>query len=131
MMRERPAEAVRVQSLFRDVNDRIAEIRSLELEVICECADSTCFETIALTADEYETARSRPHWFITKPGHEVPDLEHEIRRGETFLIVKKTGAGIRPAQRLDPHLRRPRAPSSGRVRSHKATESSSALLGTS
>jgi hypothetical protein len=44
----------------------------LEFERIaffCECLKPRCFETVWLTAGEYEAGCSNPRWYVRVPGH--------------------------------------------------------------
>lgn len=105
---QKQAAGARIQSLFREVNERIDQIgaeRELEGEVLCECAATDCAETITLTHDEYEAVRGIPTLFFVVPGHEVPEIEVVIGGNGRYLVVEKFGEGGRAAVRLDP--RRP------------------------
>ena len=70
------AGAARAESLFRSVNERIAETAHDapvdETLFICECSDPDCTQGIHLTLEQYEDVRSDPTHFIVKPGHEDP-----------------------------------------------------------
>jgi hypothetical protein len=53
---------VRNEWLFREVNERIAEVNEKfevegETEFLCECGQQTCFETLLLTPAQYEAIR--------------------------------------------------------------------------
>ena len=51
----------RTESLFREVNERIAEsaerFEADETKFVCECADPTCTQRVEATLDEYERVR--------------------------------------------------------------------------
>lgn len=60
--------------LLREVNDRIFELLSEfgsdDAEVLCECSDKDCIETIPLTLGEYAALRAQPERPPLKlPGH--------------------------------------------------------------
>jgi hypothetical protein len=71
------------QALFREVNERInalQEARSVWVTIsewVCECADETCTERIAMTPEEYEQLRSNVTHFAVATGemHVVPEVE--------------------------------------------------------
>jgi hypothetical protein len=62
------------EGLFREVNERIAELdERVELaptEFVCECADASCSEHVQLSDAEYEAVRADPVRFFVMPGHE-------------------------------------------------------------
>ena len=92
--------------LFRAVNERLDEIGeatpwSKTTDYLCECSDTTCIETIELTNDEYERARSRPTVFMLVPGHERLEIERVIEDNERFLLVEKIVA-VDAVQETDP-----------------------------
>jgi hypothetical protein len=99
-MEARIARLAKNEALFREVNERIAEItEGLASGVsqanalgglVCECADPLCLERVGpLTIAEYETVRSDPRRFIIAPGHESPDVENVVERQPTYSIVEK------------------------------------------
>jgi hypothetical protein len=100
----------RVESLFRDVNERIAEsaerFDSDQAEFVCECADQECTERVAATLDEYERARADATHFILCPGHEDTRVERVVeRRGGRFAIVEKFNDSVaRTVRKLDPRM---------------------------
>jgi hypothetical protein len=81
--------------LFRAVNERLDDIGaatsawSETTDYLCECSDTSCIETIGLTNDEYERARSRPTMFMLVPGHERLELERVVEKNERFFLVEK------------------------------------------
>jgi hypothetical protein len=60
---------------------------------VCECADRTCVEKVALSLAEYEALRSEPRHFAVFPGpsHVVPDVENVVGKTERYWIVQKIG----------------------------------------
>src|SRR5438105_223220 len=100
----------RIESLFRDVNERIAEsaerFDAEHAEFVCECADQECTERVAATLDEYERTRANGTHFILRPGHEDTRVERVIdRQGSRLAIVEKFNAAIaRRVRRLDPRV---------------------------
>ena len=104
---QRQIRAAKNQSLFREVNERIEELRppSTFVEFVCECSIDPCNEMVELTQQEYETLRSDPNRFAVSPGHAVPEVEVVVDRSDRYEIVAKLGAGIRVAEKLDPRGR--------------------------
>jgi hypothetical protein len=84
----------RTESLFRDVNERIAETAerfgSEDAVFVCECADATCDERLSAQLDEYEQVRDDGVRFLVAPGHEVPDYERVLYRHSKFQVVEKS-----------------------------------------
>jgi len=83
----------RNQALFREVNERITEIKSPVIsfrELVCECSDPTCTKSLAVAMEEYEAVRSQPRWFLVARGHEMPEVERVVEDKDRFLVVEKT-----------------------------------------
>jgi hypothetical protein len=100
----------RTQALFRDVNERVREINDAFSglvplgEWICECADQSCAERIALTPEEYEAVRSKPTWFAVAPGdvHVVDAIEEVVAKYDRYWIVEKEGMAAELVSKVDP-----------------------------
>ena len=97
----------RTESLFREVNERIAEsadrLDAEDAEFVCECADSTCTERVAATLDEYEQIRADGTTFLLVPGHEDRRVEAVVERENEHAVVEKTHPQVAPlVQALDP-----------------------------
>lgn len=94
-MESREARRGSNEAVFRDVNERIAELgersRAEAIEIVCECADRTCVEPLSVSVAEYEEARAEPTTFIILPGHEDPSIERVVRRQRDHLLVEKVG----------------------------------------
>ena len=84
---------MRVEDLFRTVNDRIAE-KGCELgwrfpgPFFCECTDLRCFARLDLSLEAYEELRSHPRRYLTAPGHEVAEAV-VIEENESFVLAEK------------------------------------------
>ena len=83
------------ESAFRVANERMnewPERRKQEEPATyhCECSELMCRERIELRPGEYEHLRSNSRWFALVPGHEVPDVETVIERGDGYVIVEKS-----------------------------------------
>lgn len=93
----REARAAKNEALLREVNDRIEQVGSHltvmpaddRLEFRCECGQPNCDAFVSLTVREYEHVRSDNDRFAVVPGHEDPEIERVVERGEQYLIVDK------------------------------------------
>jgi hypothetical protein len=80
------------QALFREVNDRIAELAERfqdgEIVIICECANTGCLERIQVALEEYARVRERSDWFVITPGHIFPGDEQVVEHRDGYDIIK-------------------------------------------
>jgi hypothetical protein len=100
-LNERFARQAQNEALFREVNERIAQLgQSAEawspggmVEFYCECgADGGCGERIRMPLEAYERARAQDDRFAVKPGHETPELERAVEWTDDYVIVDKIPA---------------------------------------
>jgi hypothetical protein len=91
------------------VNERIEQLaeafdlKSEQLDLVCECGQADCVERISMTHGEYEGLRSEAHQFAVFPGHEYPDVERVVAKKKGYDIVQKVrGAPERIAEKTDP-----------------------------
>jgi hypothetical protein len=97
------------ESIFRAANERIADWEerggsdvAQEL-FLCECADGTCTQKLALSGSDYERVRSDPVQFFVLPGHEVADVETVVETHPDWLLVRKDDPEAREvAEETDP-----------------------------
>ena len=110
-LQRKQVRAAKNQSLFREVNERIEELRPGEMviEFACECSNTECTASLALSDNECESVRRFPTHFIVMPGHELDEVERVVQRNERYEVVEKFGAGGPAAVRLDPRARRAKA----------------------
>lgn len=105
---QRHIRAAQNEVVFRQVNERIEDLNRSFQQVtelgdwICECADVSCIERIAMTLPAYEKLRSNGDHFAVKPGHEAAGLETVLERHEGYVVVAKLGVGARVAITHDP-----------------------------
>jgi hypothetical protein len=98
----------RTESLFRHVNERIAEIAenlgSDDAVFVCECSDAGCDERLPAQLDEYQQIRADGVRFLVAPGHEEPDYERVLYRHSDFQVVEKSKNRrlARAVEELDP-----------------------------
>jgi hypothetical protein len=101
------ARIARTETVFRHVNERIAETAdhfgSDETEFVCECADPDCQHRLAVPLDEYENVREDGTRFVVAQGHELPQHERVVTRRHGYAIVEKFRRGLAAAvRRTDP-----------------------------
>jgi hypothetical protein len=106
-MTERELKIAKTESLFRDVNERIAETSerfdSDEAEFMCECADPACAERLEVPLEAYEDVRSDATTFILNPEHVEPDVEQIVRRRSGYAVVQKIDDAVaRIVRQLNP-----------------------------
>jgi hypothetical protein len=97
----------RTESLFRDVNERIAESAQRfdadSTQFVCECSDATCTSRLEATLDEYEEIREDGATFMLTPGHAQSDIERVVSDRGRFQIVEKMQQTVRATVlRLNP-----------------------------
>ena len=104
----RQVGAAKNQSLFREVNERIDELRPEDtlIPFACECIDKDCTESLPLNHREYEGVRRFATHFMVMPGHELDEVERVVEQNERYTIVEKFGAAVPVARKLDPRARR-------------------------
>ncbi len=99
----------RTESVFREVNERIAESAERfdadETEFVCECADPSCTHRVEATLDEYERVREDGATFLLVNGHEDERVEAVVRADGDRAVVLKQHPLVAPLTRkLDPRL---------------------------
>ena len=81
MTEKEDLRSARTESLFRDVNERIAETAerfdSEEAHFVCECDEPDCSTGVLLTVDEYDARRPGP---IAADGH-LPRRDRPLPHG--------------------------------------------------
>jgi hypothetical protein len=97
----------RNESLFREVNERIAEVNQTfqvdgRTEFLCECSREECKEPVSISLEEYEQVRQSPTSFIVLPGHEDESVERIVEANDRYMIVEKVGDAAEEAEDLDP-----------------------------
>ena len=82
----------RNEAIFREVNERVAEVTDSEARMtnfLCECGNLDCIAEVALTDAEYMKVRSNAATFAVVPGHALTDVETVIEETDRFHIVEK------------------------------------------
>jgi hypothetical protein len=100
-------KCARNQVVFREVNERIAELtadwRQTEMSLfICECSDPGCAESLEISSNEYERVRADGARFAVLAGHQTPEFERVVGGNGRFLVVEKIGTAAAIARDSDP-----------------------------
>ena len=69
---------------------------------VCECGDGECEDIVRLQLATYEEIRDDSRLFFVVPGHEVPEAEDVVRRGEGYFVVRKHVDVARLTEEADP-----------------------------
>lgn len=85
------------EALFREVNERVAEVATnyvmsetrSAVDFTCECGFTECSETMMMTIAEYEAIRAHATHFGVVPQHEQPEIETVIERHPSYFVVEK------------------------------------------
>jgi hypothetical protein len=97
------------EDLFREVNERLRGLNeaftsvTARMDLICECADTSCTEHVSMAPGEYEAVRADPRRFLAVPGHEVGGgIERIVERRDGYNVVEKVGTAGEVAEETDP-----------------------------
>ena len=106
-MNAREQRLARNEALFREVNERIADVSSSyelgdSLEFLCECGSQDCLDAISIVRADYEQVRSEPDRFVVVTGHEIPEIERVLERRDGYVVVTKIGEAGAIAEETDP-----------------------------
>lgn len=81
------------EAIFRSINDQVLALEerfgSREGGFLCECADTSCLESVFLRLDEYGRIHEDDRRFFVVPGHERPEIEAVVERHGNYLVVQK------------------------------------------
>ncbi len=89
------------ESLFREVNERIAQLGDSAqawspdglVEFLCECGvGDGCGQRLRMPLAVYETVRAQDDRFVVRPGHETPEIERAVDWTDEYVIVDKVDA---------------------------------------
>ena len=99
MSQQEDIRIARTESLFRDVNERIAESAGRfgldDAAFVCECDDASCTDRIATTIEAYEDARTDGAQFMVADDHVNQDVERVVERTDDFTLVEKVKPLVR------------------------------------
>jgi len=100
-MEDRFARQARNEALFREVNERIAQLGEHaqawspdgKVDFLCECGDEGgCGQRVDVPTEVYERVRSQDDRFIVRPGHETLEIEQAVEWTEDYVVVDKLPA---------------------------------------
>jgi hypothetical protein len=60
-----------------------------DLDLVCECADSSCTGTVRLRVDEFGSIDRVQNAFLVIGGHEDPKVEDVVDSRDGYVIVRK------------------------------------------
>ena len=92
---ERQRRAARNQLLFRSVNEQIVNLTERfqadlsDLDLVCECADSSCTGTIRLRLEEFGRIDRVQNAFLVIRGHEDAQVEDIVVARDGYVVVSK------------------------------------------
>jgi hypothetical protein len=95
---ERYARQARNEALFREVNDRIAQLGERAqawspdgtVEFLCECGEEGgCGQRVRVPVEVYNRVRSQDDRFVVRPGHETPEIEDAVEWTDDYVVVDK------------------------------------------
>lgn len=95
------------ESLFRDINERIASGHwpgdsDGVVAFRCECGSLGCNQLVEATLAAYERVRKDPRRFLLIPGHEIPAVEVVVAAEAGYIVVEKIGVAGEVAEANDP-----------------------------
>jgi hypothetical protein len=89
----REKRQARNELLFREVNQRIAELSENwaggDFHIVCECATVGCQAMLPITLEDFQRVREHPRRFVISPGHDAPDIEDVVERHGSYNVVEK------------------------------------------
>ena len=93
-MSSREERMARNEAASREINEKIEEAYQGEppvnrIDIVCECARTTCDAAIDITLDEYEDVRKDARHFVILPEHFVGDIEWIVFENDRLAVVAK------------------------------------------
>ena len=83
------------ENAFRELNERLetsVHRRRSEQDLggfVCECGNGDCEHIVRMPLAEYEEIRQDSRLFFVEPGHDMPEAEDVVRKGEGYWVVRK------------------------------------------
>jgi hypothetical protein len=79
------------QIVFREVNERIAEITAEQGEsasqFVCECGGPDCVSTLQLSLGDYSGVRASGDFFIAASGHCVEGVDRLVESRDGYEVL--------------------------------------------
>ncbi len=100
-MEDRFARQARNEALFREVNERIAQLGERAqawspdgtVEFLCECGEEGgCGQRVRVPTEVYERVRSQDDRFVVRSGHETLEIELAVEWTDEYVVVEKLPA---------------------------------------
>jgi hypothetical protein len=97
-LEERFARQARNEALFREVNERIAQLGANAqawspdgtVEFMCECGEEGgCGQRVRVPVAVYDRVRSQDDRFVVRPGHETLEIERAVEWTDDYVVVDK------------------------------------------
>jgi hypothetical protein len=97
---ERFERQARNEALFREVNERIAQLGARAeawtpegTDFLCECGEEGgCGQRVQVPLEVSERVRAQDDRFVVKPGHETPEIERAVEWTDAYVVVDKLSA---------------------------------------
>lgn len=98
-MNERQRRIGENEAIFRSVNEQVRGLTATlstpgdTMRIVCECGTRSCTKQFPIRPEEYERVRADPELFLVKPGHDLPEAETVVGKGDLYWIVRKDPGG--------------------------------------
>jgi hypothetical protein len=97
---ERFERQARNEALFREVNERIAQLGERGeawsqdgTDFLCECGEEGgCGLRVRVPLEVYERVRAQDDRFVVRPGHETVEIEKAVEWTDAYVVVDKIAA---------------------------------------
>jgi hypothetical protein len=97
------------EAVFREVNERLTDLNRAftavteTMDLVCECADTTCTAHVSMPPDAYEALRSNATYFVVATGHASDDAaERIVAREPGYDVVEKLDEAADVAEETAP-----------------------------
>jgi hypothetical protein len=74
----------------------------MPLHFYCECSDENCKQRVILRPSDYNEIHKRRDCFVLVCGHEMPEVERVIRKGDGYCVTQKYLPPPKSADQLRP-----------------------------
>jgi hypothetical protein len=109
-MSERERRVGLNEAVFREVNERLRQLNAAftavtdTMDLVCECADTTCTAHLSMPPEAYEALRANPTYFVVVTGHAADgDAERVVERARGYDVVEKLDEAAEIAEETDPN----------------------------
>jgi len=93
----------RTQVLYREVNNHIETLQGSfgmppSIVVMCECGRG-CSLQVEVHAAEYARLRAESTYFLVRPEHQAPEVDHLVEDHGSWLLVEAVGVAAEIARK--------------------------------